>query len=212
MAENYHHGSLKEALVSAGLRALARENGPELSLRALAGEVGVTVTAAYRHFPSKSDLLLELAAAGFEEMRRRLLAASAKSDPLTTLHQLHSVGEVYVQFARECPALFRLMFDRRGAFDTNDRLKQSSAAAFNVLLECVAAVRGELPQSPHAMKASLAAWSLVHGYAMLTLEGYMDALPEEFGLNVAEVVRTFDPRGVDEIRIPGHTKKRRIRT
>lgn len=200
MAENYHHGSLKEALVSAGLRALARENGPELSLRALAGEVGVTVTAAYRHFPSKSDLLLELAAVGFEDLQRRLLSESSKSNLATPLHQLHSVGEIYVQFARDNPALFRLMFDRRGAFETKDRLKQSSAAAFNVLLECVAKVRREQPQSPTAMKASLAAWSLVHGYAMLSLEGYMDALPDEFRLSVAEVVRTFDPGGVDSTR------------
>lgn len=207
MAENYHHGSLKAALVSAGLSALTREDGPELSLRALASELGVTVTAAYRHFPSKSDLMLELAAVGFEELQRRLLSASSKSNPATPLHQLHSVGEIYIQFARDNPALFRLMFDRRGAFETNDRLKQSSAAAFNVLLECVAEVRREPPQSPTAMKASLAAWSLVHGYAMLTLEGYLDTLPEEFRLNAAEVVRTFDPCRVDEIRIPGSTKK-----
>ena len=201
MAENYHHGSLKAALVSAGLSALTREDGPELSLRALASELGVTVTAAYRHFPSKSDLMLELAAAGFEEMQMRLLAASAKSDSVTPLDRVHAVGEVYVQFARECPALFRLMFDRRGAFDTNDRLKQSSVAAFNVLLESVAEVRQEPTQSPHTIKASLAAWSLVHGYAMLSLEGYLDTLPEEFRLNAAEVVRAFDPGGVYKTRI-----------
>lgn len=206
MAENYHHGSLKEALVSAGLKALAREDGPEMSLRALASEVGVTVTAAYRHFPSKADLMLELAATGFEELQSRLVTASARPDSATPLHKLHAVGEVYVQFARENPALFRLMFDRRGAFDTSHRLRQSSAAAFNVLVECVAEVRQENPQSSHSMKASLAAWSLVHGYAMLDLEGYMEALPEELRLNVSEVVRTFDPRGVDEIRIPDSTK------
>lgn len=203
----YHHGNLKAALVSAGLQALGRAGTPDLSLRALAGEIGVTVNAAYRHFPSKSALMLELAAVGFDEMRGRLLDACAKLDCPTPWQKLYAVGEAYVQFAQMQPALFRLMFDRRGVFYNDNRLQQASTASFEVLVECMADVRDETKESPYVMKASLAAWSLVHGYAMLTLEGYMATLPDALRLEVKEVVRAIDPHGVDTVRIPGATKK-----
>ena len=60
----YHHGDLHEALVIAGVEA-ARDAGPSaISIRLLAKEVGVSPTAAYRHFPSLEHLTAAVSAAG----------------------------------------------------------------------------------------------------------------------------------------------------
>lgn len=52
----YHHGNLAEALVAAGLE-LAAEGGPDaVVLREVARRVGVSATAAYRHFDGQAGL------------------------------------------------------------------------------------------------------------------------------------------------------------
>ena len=62
----YHHGSLRDALIAAGMTALEGSSGLDLSLRELARTVGVSPTAVYRHFPNKDALLAALAREGLE--------------------------------------------------------------------------------------------------------------------------------------------------
>jgi hypothetical protein len=63
-ARTYHHGDLRNALIDAGLAALEVHDASELSLRALARDLGVSANAVYRHFADKNALLAALAAAG----------------------------------------------------------------------------------------------------------------------------------------------------
>src|SRR5688500_8744345 len=64
---SYHHGDLRNALARAAAD-LAASGGPDaVTIRGAAREVGVTPTAAYRHFANQADLLLaakDLAMAG----------------------------------------------------------------------------------------------------------------------------------------------------
>ncbi len=46
----YHHGDLRQALVAAGLDALAESGSEQLGLRDLARRVGVSPAAPYRHY------------------------------------------------------------------------------------------------------------------------------------------------------------------
>jgi AcrR family transcriptional regulator len=62
---NYHHGSLRDALLDAALVRLQADGVAKLSLRALAADVGVSPTAVYRHFEDKSALLATIASDGF---------------------------------------------------------------------------------------------------------------------------------------------------
>ena len=86
-------------------------------------------------------------------------------------------GEAYLAFANREPALFRLMFGRGGRFKSDERLSEAARAAFLTLVEVVVTVRNQPPESPEVFKAAIAAWSVVHGYATLGLEGYLQALP-----------------------------------
>src|SRR5215471_15488734 len=71
----YHHGDLANALTVAATQ-LARDGGPEaVVLREAARTVGVSATAAYRHFAGHGDLMHAV-----KERAQESLAASMRSE------------------------------------------------------------------------------------------------------------------------------------
>src|SRR5271166_3471101 len=89
----------------AAARAILDEAGPDVvGLRETARRVGVSATAAYRHFASREDLLASVAADGFRELAAAMETGATESDPL------HGVGLAYVDFALQNRGLFNLMF------------------------------------------------------------------------------------------------------
>ena len=192
MKKPYHHGNLRVTLLEAARARLAEGAEATLSLRDLAARVGVSVNATYRHFDSKEALLMELAAEGFDALRAHMLGAVAQLGAADTIERLHATGEAYVHFAQHDPALFQLMFGREGRFAEYERFCQSAGAAFAVVVGCVAAVQQVAMDDPSATKAAIAAWSLVHGFAILSLGGYLEALPEVLRPSVREVVKMLE--------------------
>ncbi|MFN8882228.1 MAG: TetR/AcrR family transcriptional regulator, partial [Alphaproteobacteria bacterium] len=163
-----------------------------LSLRDLAARVGVSGNATYRHFDSKEALLMELAAEGFDALRAHMLGAVAQLGGADTIERLRATGEAYVHYAQHDPALFQLRFGREGRFAEYARFRHSAEAAFAVVVGCVAAVQQVAMDEPTATKAAIAAWSLVHGFAILSLGGYLEALPEVLRPSVREVVKMLE--------------------
>ena len=74
------------------------------SARETARRVGVSATAAYRHFTSKEDLLASVAAEGFRELGAAMERATRGVNPLSR------AGLAYIEFAQQNRGLFRLMF------------------------------------------------------------------------------------------------------
>ena len=171
-ARTYHHGDLRNALIDAGLAALEVQDASELSLRALARDLGVSANAAYRHFADKNALLAALAAEGFRRF------AQAQHDAHVAGHGDATVtGLAYVQFAQRHPALFRLMFGRFTRTCVEPTLQASAMLAFEQLLahsKTPAAAGGsDAPVDETTLMRALARWSLVHGLSHLLLEGQL---------------------------------------
>ena len=168
----YHHGNLHEALLRAARQLLEEDGVAGVTLRAAARGAGVSHAAPRHHFGDLAGLLSDLAAQGFDELAQQLeraIVAAGEGGRLT------AIGFAYVSFAVEHPALFLLMF--RG-----DRLNQQRPA----LAAALARVRGllanqaggasterdgELPHSPADRGRVLRAWSIVHGFSMLLIDG-----------------------------------------
>ncbi|APZ97190.1 TetR family transcriptional regulator [Sphingopyxis sp. QXT-31] len=163
----YHHGDLRAAVIAAGLERLAKGDGAELGLRALARDVGVSATALYRHFPDKEALLDALA----DEGLRRLgaLQAQAWLKAGGGVAGFKATGLTYVRFAHDESALFRLSFTRQMV----ERKEESDGGevAYNLLR---AGVGEALPGVKDPDVAALHAWALVHGLAMLVLDRRID--------------------------------------
>lgn len=158
----YHHGDLRTALLEAGEALLDEGGDGALSLREAARRAGVSAPAAYRHFPDKDALLAALAARGFGAFGAALQAAAAS----TPAAPLDAMGVAYVDFALARPARFRLMFGPLSA-----RMRGRDAALDAAREAAFAALSGVAG----SRSASLRAWGLVHGLAMLLLDGALAA-------------------------------------
>jgi len=174
---SYHHGSLREALLQAAERILERDGIQGLTLRATAREAGVSHAAPKNHFGDIAGLLSELAAVGFERFMATMQATVRDEDPPD--RRLGAIGHGYVAFARAHPDLFLLMFRSERLDLSRPRLRAAVDASADVLSGAVGARRGEtvdaaltLPQAA----SIVGAWSTVHGFAMLLLDGRLKSL------------------------------------
>ena len=171
----YHHGNLDAALLDEAVAQVRRRGAEKVSLRALAGTVGVSPSAAYGHFGDKDALLREVGQRGFtmlsDRMRTGMAEVSGDDDAAAVL-RMRAVGTAYIGFAVEEPHLFRLMFGplcrKTGTGDAGD-------TAYGILeqqLEELGA-RGLLRiRADEALQ--LLIWSVVHGFSSLLIEGQID--------------------------------------
>jgi AcrR family transcriptional regulator len=164
---SYRHGNLPAALLAAA-REILDENGLQaVGLRETARRVGVSATAAYRHFTSKEDLLASVAAEGFHELAAAMQSASRGANPLSR------AGLAYIEFADQNRGLFRLMFGPVLAERTKYPTLQAATAGVEALL-----LRGvtDLDQRPlNDNLAAMAAWGLVHGLSHLIVDSFFPA-------------------------------------
>jgi AcrR family transcriptional regulator len=184
---SYHHGNLAQALLERAEQVLAASGPEKLSLRALAEHVGVSPSAVYRHFKDKDEILSALAAEGFAEMRDSFRAFS----DLSPEDRLGKIGEAYVSFALKNPGKFQLMFSSILCVATpGSALNTNAVEAYGELLAVVAQVLPKPYNFAQGNRAATAAWSLVHGLAMLQVSG---AINDEPGPG------TLDPAKLGEI-------------
>lgn len=167
---SYHHGNLREALVAAGLEALTLKESDEISMREVARNVGVSATSVYRHFPDKQAFVEALCAEGSQMLAtaQRKAIASAGSGP----EGFDASGLAYVRFALANSALFRLMSKAR---PTEAGLGGGEDPAMQELLSNVATLLPKDATARQRQVRALHAWSVVHGIAMLVLEGRLPA-------------------------------------
>lgn len=168
--KKYHHGDLKAAVIEAGLAELEEKGLEAVSLRAIAARVGVSHTAPKNHFDGLRGLLTGIATAGFErhaaEMRRGV------EDQPPGKARLDAACNGYVRFALENPELFKLMFSNTLCNFDDPELRRAARASYEVLRGVAHGLdwdKADAPGSPWRTEWML--WSMVHGYAMLLIEG-----------------------------------------
>jgi AcrR family transcriptional regulator len=183
----YHHGSLKEALVAAGIEILDARGLEALSLRAIAAQVGVSHTAPKNHFGSLKGLLTAIAAEGFRRHRAHMLDGASGDDPKA---RQYAAMQGYLRFANVHPHLFRLMFSPALCAMDDPDLSAAAADSYGVLAGIAKGLDWDKSGAPDADRRSeLMLWSLVHGYAMLTLSG--SAQGTGAALSIAEIMPDF---------------------
>ncbi len=167
---SYHHGALREALITAASAAV-EDAGPEaVSLRELAGALGVSRSAPYRHFEDREALLAAVATRGFAMLNKGYAAAVAK--PGERRAKLRAGNVFHFNFALKHPGLHKLMFES----DLLNRKPAPAALAeaanhyWGLQRQCVeeawpAAGRKEVNARTIAM------WSTIQGFLALARAG-----------------------------------------
>jgi AcrR family transcriptional regulator len=170
-SNTYHHGNLKEALITAGLDILSEKGIEGLSLRKVASKVGVSHTAPYNHFSDKQGLLAAISTAGHEHLHQLLLDTFEKSK-IQSSNIISDIAWAYLQFGLANPAKFKLMFS--GALEEERAhpefvvISQESIALFEEIIAFCQS-KGQLSEGKVEIIA-IKLWSLVHGFTYLMLE------------------------------------------
>ena len=159
----YHHGDLRAALVGEGLRLVEEAGAEALALREVARAAGVSATAVYRHFPDKRALMTALALEGVRRLGEAQAMAAAKAG--SGMAAFTATGLAYVDFALTNPGLFRLTFTYPGIAIGDPG---SDAAASLLHHHALELAKGD---NRMAQVIALRAWALVHGLALLILDG-----------------------------------------
>jgi len=182
----YRHGDLRRALLEAGI-ALAREGGPDaVVLREATRRVGVVPNAAYRHFASRQDLLEAVRSAALSELANAMEAEIAKvrrvkSPEEAARAKLRAVGAGYLRFAFTETGLFRTAFATPELLGfTGDPARKGKSGLDP--LECLGSALDDLVATgllPPERRpgAEFLAWSSVHGFAMLVIDGPLHEIP-----------------------------------
>lgn len=172
-ATPYHHGALRDALLQAAERVLERDGLPGLTLRAVAREAGVSHAAPTHHFGDLTGLVSELAAIGFQRFSAAMKAARAAA--ASPVEKGLASARAYVGYAQANPGLYGLMFRSERLDYTRPSLREAADASFAGFAGAIAASRQEQIAddrlSLDQAAAIVRAWSLVHGYTMLLLDG-----------------------------------------
>ena len=183
-AKSYHKEDLRRDLLAAG-RTLIEEKGyRDLSLRALAQQVGVSTAAPYHHFADRRALLLAIAIDGFKDMMGRASNLSVKVE--APKEKLISFGISFVDFARRQPHLLTLMYESELTTPTLDTALQEYQQMGQKYL--VSALEAALPDWPpvEINMRVMGLWSAMYGYAALRKKGMLSR---------------FDPQDVPQVDI-----------
>ena len=176
----YHHGDLDQALLRAAEIVLERDGLQGLTLRAVAREAGVSHAAPTHHFGDLTGLVSELAAIGFRRFGRTMGEAGAIDG--TASDKAMARAQAYVAYAKAKPGMYGLMFRTERLDMTRPALREAANASFAGLTRAIGATRQEQIADDHLsldQAADIArAWSLVHGYTMLMLDGRLHDILE----------------------------------
>jgi AcrR family transcriptional regulator len=188
------HGDLKKRLCEEALAIVEEEGVDALTLRKLAGRLGVTPGAPYHHFADKDALLATLAEEGFRLLLAAMLAraAAAGDDPT---RRLQAISHAYIDFAIAHPGTFRVTFrPPRAGWEPFPLVIENAGLTFFALAAAVQQAGGD-PTDTVAM------WTLAHGIATLWIDGPLQLNPHIRGNRAAIIdkivesyVGTF-PRG-----------------
>ena len=191
---SYHHGDLREALIAATREELT-EKGPDgLSLRAVARRAGVSRSAPYHHFDGKGDLLARVAEHGYRELVTSIHDALAEADDDVEA-RLVATGMGYIRFALADPTTFKLMFQREYVDPSeDDALREAADASFATLVDAIEDVhRAHGHQDRSAIPDAVLAWSTVHGFATLAVEGALGWFGDDIEALADSVAQRLSP-------------------
>jgi len=195
-SDTYHHGNLKESLITTALEMLDKEGLEAITLRELASRLGTSRSAIYRHFKGKDALMRAVILEGFQELDKAI-APHFEGGNRTLLERFHDMGVSYTHFATTHPNLYRLLFgpemsqareevcqDERPDLhkllnNTADEtiIHAEPDDAFHRLVKIIVEAQQDglfKPSDPILLATTI--WSLLHGLSMLAIDGHLSVV------------------------------------
>lgn len=158
---SYHHGDLRSTILAHAAELVAERGADGISLRELARSAGVSHAAPAHHFTDRRGVFTALATEGYQLLAQALVAARP---------DFIDAALAYVRFATGHPGHYAVMFDK-SLYDAADPDLVAAEAAAGAELNRGVATLPDTKAKADPEGAALAAWSLVHGFSTLWLNG-----------------------------------------
>ncbi len=111
MADAYHHGNLRQALIDAGIKIINDYGEESLSLRKAAAMCNVSHAAPYAHFKDKEELIEAIKNNVTDRFMQEL--ESAVEGRASADEAIIAMGRTYVTFFSKNPDYFVFLFGKQ---------------------------------------------------------------------------------------------------
>ena len=170
MADNYHHGNLRQALIDAGIRIINEKGEDNLSLRKVAAACDVSHAAPYAHFKNKDELLEAMKKNVTDRITHELKAAVNRGR--NTEESIILMGKAYISFFSQNPDYYTFLFGKLNicAHLQMDKEYEDDYPPFLLLKELFIKYLKEagIRQTDEEQEIGLIkTWALVHGMASI---------------------------------------------
>ena len=171
----------RDEICAVASRLFAERGYEGVTLRAIASEMGCSPMTPYRYFADKSEIFAAVRAAAFARFGDA--QAEAIADIADPSEQLHTLCRVYVAFAMEDPAAYRVMFELDQEPPKDPALHGPEGRAWTVMHDTVvrACEAGVVAGDPDTVAHLY--WACMHGLVSLHLAGKL-----QLGRDLAELI------------------------
>ncbi len=173
---DYHHGNLKEELVTIAMDFIAKEDVEKLTLKVLSDATGTSRSAIYKHFKNKDALIETLIEKGFDKFDTETTPYLYEKDK-ALIDRFYLTGKLYVAFAKNNPNLYRLLFGKKYAHIREELLsiKDEDCSGFAALQKTIEDGQDQgILKKEDSYKQAIVIWATMHGISSLIIDGFMD--------------------------------------
>jgi AcrR family transcriptional regulator len=181
---------MRNAILEAASELYRSEGAAAISMRRVAGVLGIAPNTIYRHFANKDDLLETIAEDGRREFAYLLHEALAAPTPRA---RFDASVDAYLRFVIEQPDHYFALFvstRRHAAPPLPEAFRRQRPPTFQFLVDRIEECMGAgVFRRDDSIDVALTCWSQIHGFATLYLSGFFAGDTEAL---VSAVRRSFD--------------------
>ena len=185
--------NLADELMNAAMTYIDTHGRADFSMKTLASQIGYAVTAVYRCFENRAQLLQQIQMNYFMEFSEHFIGIHDVGDEVI---QVHEMGIRFVSWASENPHRYRFMFQDTDALlsEEDQYLARSALTLLASIIESGKAAGRFDVQSPSATATML--FASLHGLVSLYLAERLD---NEIVPSLAEFYETHSLRWIDAL-------------
>ena len=173
---DYHHGNLKEEMLSIAFDHIERHDVETLTLKVLADATGTSRSAIYRHFENKDALMEAIILRGFDAFDAAV-STGLKETTRPLIDRFYLATRDYVEYAKTHPNLYRLLFGKKYAYIREEvmSLKDPACLGFGPLKAAIEeGQRMGVVKKDDSYEQSIVILASVHGLSMMIIDEFRE--------------------------------------
>lgn len=187
MADLYHHGNLRQALIDAGIKIINESGEDALSLRKAAAACNVSHAAPYAHFKDKDELIEAIKKSVTDKFTEELETAVKGAGSAD--EALIAMGRTYVSFFSRNPDYFTFLFGKQN-IDAHLQMNKENKDDYPPFLLLRKIYKQHLKENGIKLSSKeqeielIKTWAIVHGMASIAC---MNGVKTSFDFNDPDV-------------------------